>query len=411
MSDGDAEVIRGAVIAATAARPDLDPERFGVLGRVLGLELDGPLAAELAMRFQQLTPAAMAKGVEDTAFYRHHRLVALNEVGGDPGRFGTSVVDFHRHMQTAAAEWPVAMLSLSTHDTKRGADVRARLALLSEDPAGWSSAVERLSRASERHRTAADLPTAADAYLFFQTIVGAWPIGADRAAAYMRKASREAKLRTSWIAPDAAYEDAIARFVRGSMGDRRFVEVVEAVVAALLDAARRAALGQLALQLTAPGVPDLYQGDELWQLALVDPDNRRPVDFAARRRLLSEAREIDAAAAWTRRDDGLPKLWLVRHALDLRRRHEAAFGPGGKYRPLAAEGTLAGAVVAFSRGEAVVAVVPRLVRQVERLGWSDTRLALPDGRWRNLDRAEHAGTVPLATLVAGFPVALLERVA
>ena len=411
VSDGDAEIIRGAVVAATAARPDLDPELFGVLGRVLRLELDDPLAAELAMRFQQLTSAAMAKGVEDTAFYRHHRLVALNEVGGDPGRFGTSAADFHRHMQTAAAEWPVAMLSLSTHDTKRSADVRARLALLSEDPAGWSSAVERLSRASEPHRTAAGLPTAADAYLLFQTIVGAWPIDADRAAAYLLKASREAKLRTSWIAPDVAYEDALARFVRGSLGDRRFVAVVEDVVAPLLDGTRRAALGQLALQLTAPGVPDVYQGDERWQLTLVDPDNRRPVDFAARRRLLVEAREVDAAAAWARRDDGLPKLWLVRHALRLRRRHDAAFGPAGGYRPLFAEGTLADAVVAFERGGAVLTVVPRLVRRVERLGWSDTRLPLPDGRWRNLDGAEHVGTVSLATLLASFPVALLERVA
>jgi (1->4)-alpha-D-glucan 1-alpha-D-glucosylmutase len=186
---------------------------------------------------------------------------------------------------------------------------------------------------------------------------------------------------------------------------------VEEVVAELLDGAQRAALGQLALLLTAPGVPDLYQGDERWQLALVDPDNRRPVDFAARRRLLADANEVDAAAAWARPDDGLPKLWLVRHVLDLRRRHQAAFGPGGEYRPLTAEGALAGAVVAFERGGAVIAVVPRLVRRVERVGWSDTRLGLPEGRWRNLDGAEHAGTVPLATLVASFPIALLERVA
>ncbi len=362
------------------------------------------------MRFQQLTPAAMAKGVEDTAFYRHHRLVALNEVGGDPGRFGTSVAAFHEQLAAAAADWPAAMLSLSTHDTKRGADVRARLALLSEDPPGWLDAVERLGRASARHRVGAGMPTDADAYLFFQTLIGAWPIDADRAAAYLLKATREAKLRTSWVAPDAAYEGALARFVRGAMGDGLFVEAVEAAVAPLVDAGRRASLGQLALALTAPGVPDLYQGDELWQLVLVDPDNRRPVDYAVRRRLLADARVTDAAAAWARRDEGLPKIWLVRHALDLRRRHAATFRSGG-YRPMPADGPHADAAFAFERGGEVITVVPRLLRRIERLGWSDTGLALPPGRWRNLDGVERHGTVALAELLAAFPVAILERIA
>jgi len=406
----DGRLVDVAVADAVAARPDLDPEPFELLGRILRLEVEGPVAADLAMRFQQLTPAAMAKGVEDTAFYRHHRLVALNEVGGDPGTFGTSVAVFHRHMEAAAAEWPRAMLALSTHDTKRSADTRARLALLSEDPDGWREAVDQLRRASEAHRTGDDLPTGADAYLFFQTVVGAWPIGVERAAAYAEKASREAKLRASWTAPDAAYDDALARFVRGSMGDGAFREVVEAFVAPLVDAGRRAALGQLALELTAPGVPDLYQGSELWQLTLVDPDNRQPVDYAACRRLLAEARDIDSATAWARRDEGLPKLWLIRHALDLRGRHSSAFGPGGAYRPLVAEGALADAVVAFERGAQVITVVPRLVRRVERIGWSDTRLGLPDGRWRNLDGATHEGTTELSALLADFPVALLEQV-
>ena len=410
VSDEDAGIIDRAVASAGAARPDLDVELFGLLGRILRLEVEEPIAVELAIRFQQLTPAAMAKGVEDTAFYRHHRLVALNEVGGDPGRFGTSVATFHRHMVKAAAEWPAAMLSLTTHDTKRSADLRARLAVLSEDPAGWRDRVERLSRASEPYRTRDGLPTNADVYLFFQTIVGAWPIDADRAAAYLLKASREAKLRTSWIEPDAAYEAALAGFVRGTMGDAQFREVVEAAVAPLVDAGRRAALGQLALQLTAPGVPDVYQGDEMWQLALVDPDNRRPVDYALRRRLLADARGADAAAAWSRRDEGLPKLWLVRHVLDLRRQHEVTFRSGG-YRPMPADGPQADAVVAFERGREVVTVVPRLVRRIERVGWSDTRLALPPGRWRNLDGAERQGTVALAELLAGFPVAILERIA
>ncbi|MGI8998310.1 MAG: malto-oligosyltrehalose synthase, partial [Candidatus Limnocylindria bacterium] len=411
VSDTGAGLIDTAVASTVVARPDLDPRLLGLLGRILRLDVDEPPAVELAMHFQQLTPAAMAKGVEDTAFYRHHRLVALNEVGGDPGHFGISVAKFHRQMGTAATEWPAAMLSLSTHDTKRSADVRARLAVLSEDPAGWHDAVQRLGPASEPHATAVGMPTAADRYLFFQTLIGAWPIDDDRVAAYMLKAAREAKLRTSWIEPDTAYEASLARFVRGSMGDGGFVQIVDGVVGPLVDGGRRAALGQLALELTAPGVPDIYQGDELWQLALVDPDNRRPIDYAARIRLLAEAAEVDAATAWARRDTGLPKLWLARHGLDLRHHHPAAFGPGGAYRPITAEGALADAVVAFERGDEVIAVVPRLVRRVERVGWSDTRLALPDGRWRNLDGSEHLEAVLLSELLSPFPVALLERVA
>jgi (1->4)-alpha-D-glucan 1-alpha-D-glucosylmutase len=402
----DARLIARTVADATNARPDLDLQIFELLGRILRLEMDDPRAVELAMRFQQLTPAAMAKGVEDTAFYRHHRLVALNEVGGDPGQFGTDVAAFHRDMEAAVLESPAGMLALSTHDTKRSADLRARLALLSEDPGAWRDAVDQLSRASEAHRLG---PTMADAYLFFQTVIGAWPIDADRAVAYLIKASREAKLRTSWVAPDAGYEAALESFVRGSLIDERFLEVVEHVVAPLVDAGHRAALGQLALQLTAPGVPDIYQGSELWELTLVDPDNRRPVDYDVRRRVLDDVPGMDAATAWARRDDGMPKLWLIRHALDLRRRHEAAFS--GPYRPIVVEGAMAGCVVAFERAEEVLTVVPRLVRRVERLGWADTRLALPAGRWRNLDGTIHHGAIELARLLRDFPVALLERVA
>jgi len=404
--DEDARLITRAVADATNARPDLDPQIFEHLGRMLRLEVDDPPAVELAMRFQQLTPAAMAKGVEDTAFYRHHRLVALNEVGGDPGRFGTDVATFHRHMGAAALESPAGMLALSTHDTKRSADVRARLALLSEDPAAWRDAVDRLSSASESHRGGA---TTADAYLFFQTVIGAWPIDLDRAVAYMCKARREAKLRTSWVAPDADYEAALEGFVRGSLTDARFRAIVEHVVAPLVDAGHRAAIGQLALQLTAPGVPDIYQGSELWELTLVDPDNRRPVDYDARRRMLVDARGLDAASAWARRADGTPKLWLIRHALELRRRREAAFS--GAYRPIVAEGARAGCVVAFERAEEVITVVPRLVRRVERIGWADTRLTLPAGRWRNLDETLHAGMTEIAPLLRHFPVAILERAA
>ncbi|HUF06467.1 MAG TPA: malto-oligosyltrehalose synthase, partial [Candidatus Binatia bacterium] len=260
LADGDARLIDAAVALATERRPDLGPEPFAFLGRILRLEVDGPIASDLAMRFQQLTPAAMAKGVEDTAFYRYHRLVALNEVGGDPGRFGTGVDEFHAAMAAAQADWPQAMLALSTHDTKRSADVRARIALLSRDPEAWRASVARLRAAARPHRAGPDLPSAADEYLFVQSLIGAWPIDADRMAAYMEKASREAKLRTSWRDPNPNYDEALAAYVRGCLSDPAFVAALEATVEPLVDAGWRAALAQVALQLTAPGVPDVYQG-------------------------------------------------------------------------------------------------------------------------------------------------------
>jgi len=409
VAGADAGIIDAALALAADRRPDLDPELLALLGRILRLEVDAPLARDLAARFQQLTPAAMAKGVEDTAVYRHHRLVALNEVGGDPGRFGTSVDEFHRSMKAAQAEWPLAMLALSTHDTKRSADVRARLALLSEDPPAWAATVERLSAASAPHRASAAGPTPADAYLFFQIVIGAWPISAERAAGYLEKASREAKLRTSWTAPDAGYEDALTAFVHGCLADALFVAGVEAAVTPLVDPGRRGALAQLALQLTAPGVPDVYQGSELWELSLVDPDNRRPVDYALRRRMLEETRDMTASQAWSRRDEGVPKLWLLWRALELRRRRPDAFGPDGGYRALRPTGERAPAMIAFARGEAVVTVVPRRLRHVAEVGWGDTTVTLPEGRWRGLDGVEHAGAPLVRDLLDPFPVAILER--
>jgi len=398
MSEGDRAIVSETVTAAAEARADLDDELFELLGAVLRLEAEGPLAGELAMRFQQLTPAAMAKGVEDTAFYRHHRLVALNEVGGDPGRFGTPVAAFHAAMDDAQRSWPGAMLALSTHDTKRSADLRARLAVLTRDPAAWAAAVDRLRAAAAPHRRHAEAPTEADAYLFFQTAVGAWPIDADRATAYMEKASREAKLRTSWTSPDPAYDEALAAFVRGCLGDQRFAAEVAAVVEGVTPAWQAAAVGQLALELTAPGVPDLYQGSELWELTVVDPDNRRPVDYGLRERLLAEAGSLDAGAAWARRDEGVAKLWLACRLLDLRRRRPASFAAHAAYAPLAT----AGVAIAYTRGDEVAVVVPLADA-------ADATVELPAGTWRNVDGSLHADAVALRDLVARFPVAVLER--
>ena len=408
-TDADRDIVEGGARVAAERRPDLDPELFAFLSSVLLLEVPGPLAAELAMRFQQLTPAAMAKGVEDTAFYRHHRLVALNEVGGDPGRFGAEPEAVHRRLAEIAERRPREMLALSTHDTKRSADVRARLAALTHQPGAWTDVATRLSAAAAPHRTADDLPSPADEYLFLQTVVGAWPLDADRAVEYLRKASREAKLRTSWTDPNAEYDDAVERLVRGAMADAAFLAEVDAAVAPLLDASRRASLAQEALHLTAPGVPDLYQGTELWDLALVDPDNRRPVDYDERRRILDRAERMSAAEAWACADDGTPKLWLVARTLELRRRREAAFAPGASYAALAVEPSASPVAFGFVRGGDVVTVVPTV--PAAHRGWRDATLTLPPGKWRGLDGAERAGSVSATQLLEEFPVAILERVA
>jgi (1->4)-alpha-D-glucan 1-alpha-D-glucosylmutase len=411
----DQAAIDAAVAGAGTTRPDLDPDLFAFLRATLLLEVPGERAAELAMRFQQLTPAAMAKGLEDTAYYRYVRFVARNEVGSDPDRLATEPGAVHAAFALAADRWPRGMLSTSTHDTKRSGDVRARLALLSEVPSAWGRAVSRLAAAASGYRTRPDLPDRRDAYLLYQTLVGAWPIDAERASAYARKAAREAKLRTSWTAPDADYEAALDRFVTGCLADPAFVAELEGFVATLIEPGRVNALSQTLLKLAAPGVPDLYQGTELWNLSLVDPDNRRPVDYARRRDALRWLDDASPESIMARADDGLPKLWLIRRALELRRRRPAGLGAGASYRPLEAVGPRAAHVFAFARADAVVAVAPRLVLRLARTGgWSSTSFPLPPGTWHNVlddERYDGEAAVKLATLLHRFPVALLERTA
>jgi (1->4)-alpha-D-glucan 1-alpha-D-glucosylmutase len=337
--------------------------------------------------------------------------VALNEVGGEPVRFGVTPAAFHAAMTLRAETHPAAMLAGSTHDTKRSEEVRARLVLLSELPEAWSAFVERVEAATAHHRSADDLPDRATRYLLWQTLVGAWPIEAGRLADYMEKAVREAKRHTSWNAPDEAYEAALRRFVEAALADRELRDEVKRFVGPLVEPGRRTSLAMLLLRLTAPGVPDLYQGSELWDASLVDPDNRRPVDFERRRELLGRAAAATAEEAWADRESGLPRIWLTRRVLQLRAERPELFAAAATYRPLDAAGDAAARVVAFSRGERLVVVVPRLAWQVSRDGWGETWLPLPPGIWRNaLTDATVEGAAPqVASLLERFPVALLVR--
>jgi (1->4)-alpha-D-glucan 1-alpha-D-glucosylmutase len=408
VDEDDARRIVEATETARAHRADLDGELFEFLRDLLRRRLVGDLETELTMRFQQLSGPVMAKGVEDTAFYGFNRLMSLNEVGGDPSTFGVSVEEFHRACADTQELWPRTMLATSTHDTKRSEDVRARIDLLSEIPERWGEAVRRWAALNERHHRG-EWPDRNTEYLFYQTLVGAWPIEPDRMLAYMKKASREAKAHTSWTSPNEPYDTALESYVQASMADLDFTVDVEAFVSPLIPAGRVNSLAQTLLKLTAPGVPDIYQGTELWDLSLVDPDNRRPVDYALRRRLLTELDRLAPKEIMARSDEGLPKLWLIRQTLQLRRLRAPLFGPDGTYRPLTAIGVRSGHVVAFARGDGAIVVVPRLVMRLED-DWMNTTLELPAGRWRNeLTGDVVQDVVPVGGLLAQFPVALLAR--
>jgi (1->4)-alpha-D-glucan 1-alpha-D-glucosylmutase len=298
------------------------------------------------------------------------------------------------------------MVTTSTHDTKRGEDARIRIALLSQVPDAWEAAVKQWASHNKQHRSGA-FPDRAIEYLYYQTLVGTWPIDAARMWPYIEKAAREAKAHTSWTDPDPVFESALKDFVEGSLGDAEFCADVERFVASILPAACVASLAQTLVKLTAPGVPDLYQGSELWDLNLVDPDNRRPVDFAARRRLWRETSELGAEEAFARCADGAVKLWLIRRTLRFRRERAECFSRGASYEALRLFGVGAERTLGYARAGAVAVVVPRLV---SARGFDEACVELPPGSWKNeLTGERWSRDVPLSQLLRRFPVALLGR--
>ena len=416
-SPDDVAHVEEAVKLARGRRPDLDGELFDFFADILLGRHHGTVEGELLARFQQVTGPVMAKGVEDTTLYTYNRLTALNEVGGNPGRFGVSPEEFHAGNDHVTRRWPGTLLATSTHDTKRSEDTRARLALLSEIPTRFAAAVAEWSRLNERHRADPSLPDRNAEWLLYQTLIGAWPLSAERVLAYMEKASKEAKEHTTWVDPDPVYDDALRRFIEGSLADAEFTASLEAFVAPLVEPGRINSLAQTVLKLASPGVPDIYQGCELWEHSLVDPDNRRPVDFPGREALLAEAEAATGPAdLWPgRADAGLPKLFLTHRALHLRSRRAEFFCVGSGYQRLAATGPKAAHAIAFTRTDAhghpgVVAVASRLVLGLAG-DWADTKLQLPEGRFTDVldGNRTFTGEVFLAELLGPFPVALVER--
>jgi (1->4)-alpha-D-glucan 1-alpha-D-glucosylmutase len=387
--------------AVAAARTRLPEERHDTLDLVAALALGeggrGPHRDEFVVRFQQTCGPVMAKGVEDTAFYRWLRLSALNEVGGDPVQLGVPPEELHSWCADAQRNWPDAMTTLSTHDTKRSEDVRARLFALSEVPERWGRAVSEWRAASAPYRP--PLLDANTEYLIWQTLVGGWPLSAPRLVAYLEKATREAKRHTTWTEPNEPYDAAVRDFAERLFDDSGVLASVAELVASLDPAMRANVLGQKLVALTMPGVPDVYQGCDLVDLSLVDPDNRREVDFADRRARLER---LDAGKAPADLSD--EKLLVVSRALRVRRDHPQWFGAASSY---AAVTTSTPRAVAFARGRSVVSVVSRLVARAP--GWDDENLDLPPGRWRDVftDATYDGGEIALGELFAALPVALL----
>jgi len=425
-SDADRKHLDRAV--ATARRTGLPSDRavLDQLAAWLGgaASPDAALQALAMRRFQQLSAPLAAKAVEDTAFYRYGRLLSRSDVGFDAARFADSAETFHRNMAARRAHLPGAMLATATHDHKRGEDLRARLAVLSEIPGDWTAALERWIAASAA-------PEPADAAMLFQTMVGAWPPllepgdrdgmadFAERLVAWQEKSLREAKLRTDWTAPDEGYENAARDFIRSVLSNPLAAEIA-AFARRLAPIGAVNGLAQTLIKLTAPGVPDLYQGTELWDFSLVDPDNRRPVNFHERMQSLADSPPLaELASAWR---DGRIKQHLIRRTLAVRRALPGLF-ESGTYLPLVAEGRAARHVLAFARqgdGATAVTIVPRLASRlvaadaglaIPASAWGDTRLRLPPGlQGRDLRIADLLGAVPVALLVATADSRTFEQV-
>jgi (1->4)-alpha-D-glucan 1-alpha-D-glucosylmutase len=448
ISRADREHLDVAVRKAKA-ESDGDPSVFEFISDVVLRAPRDTGALAFTYRFQQYTGPVMAKGMEDQALYVYNRLVSLNEVGGEPEHFGVSVPEFHRQNAERLARWPHAMLSTSTHDTKRSEDVRARINVLSEIPEEWHEGIEHWRELNAPLRGEIDgepAPSPNDEYLLYQTLLGAWPWGdwgeatleefRDRIKEYMEKAMREAQVSTSWTDPNEGYEKAVANFVDGILSlDGTFLGAFLPFQQGVARTGAVNGLSQTLLKMTSPGVPDVYQGNEIWDFSLVDPDNRRPVDFEQRKKLLTTLRALDPSDVSTLLEDGIwqdgrPKLYLTRRALETRHKSPELFA-GGEYIALGISGGRKEHLVAFARKlreEVAITVAPRLHARITpaegsllpaQEAWHDTSILLPDNlpevTYRNvltgetITTLEHDGrpSLNVGQILRNFPVALL----
>jgi len=462
----DRRYIEQAVARAKRKNPAVSATTFDFLQDVLLLkypdDLSEPGKAEwlhFVMKFQQVTGPVMAKGLEDTVFYVYNRFVSLNEVGGNPERFGTTLETFHGQNMERIKLWPHGLIATSTHDTKRSEDVRARLNVLSEIPDEWRHHLARWSRINKKKKSVVEgqvVPDRNEEYLFYQTLLGAWPVlpmdGTEyevferRIKDYMLKAVREAKVNSSWISPSIPYEDALLKFIDDAMSpspNNAFIQDFDPFRKKISYYGMFNSLSQILLKVTSPGTPDFYQGTEIWDFSLVDPDNRRPVNFDIRRELLKALQEKMATGesdlpgfarellrGW---EDGSIKLYVTFRSLNYRKENRQLFMEG-TYLPLQGDGDLQDHICAFARhaeGKVVLVIVPRFLTRLVKnpdelpLGhevWGDSRVVIPGEipavKFKNIFTGEAMALVEqngkaalaLDQVFANFPVAMLEAI-
>jgi len=464
INDRDRRYIELTIAKAKRKNPAINETIFSFLKDVLLnncpeyiSDTDRQEWLDFVMRFQQITGPVMAKGVEDTSFYIYNRLVSLNEVGGSPDRFGTPLETFHGQNTERIKSWPYSMIATSTHDTKRSEDVRARINVLSEMPERWKACLAKWGRLNKKNRIITEdrtVPDRNEEYLFYQTLIGVWPIKPTEPAEnenellkkrikeYMLKAIREAKVNTSWINPNSVYEDTLFRFVDAVLKDtpnNLFLKDFKAFQSEISQYGLYNSLSQTLLKITSPGIPDFYQGTELYDFSLVDPDNRRQVHYENRMNLLQKLKKQDASTSGCKlgreltlkKEDGLIKLYLIYKALNYRKENREIF-ENGDYVPLDVTGAKGYNVCAFARVEKnahFLTIVPRFITQlIPQPGdlpfgkevWADTFVIIPFGRtdskYRNIFTGEiipatnHKDTngLFLSEIFINFPAALLE---
>lgn len=409
MDEEDRRLVKGAI---AAGRGRLEPNAraaMDYLEQLLLCEPADPDAAEFIARWQQLTPAITAKGVEDTTFYCYDRLLSCNEVGAQAALLGIAAEKFHEFCHHLSVHWPHTMLATSTHDNKRSEDVRTRISVISENTDAWRAAITSWSRMN-RSAWQGRAPDRHAEYLLYQTLVGAHPLEFERAWAYMCKALREAKIHTSWHRPNREYEESVRDFLAAILANPEFTASLAEFSRGLVGPGRVNSLAQTLIKLTAPGVPDFYQGSELWDLSLVDPDNRRPVDYETRLGMLAGLADVSAGEVMAEWDSGRPKLWLIARVLRLRSQHPEWFDVASSYAPLTARGARAGHVLGFQRSGMLCTLVPRFTAFLQN-DWRDTLVPLPGGAWEDLFTGRQwIGGVTPPELFRGFPVALLVKV-
>jgi len=461
VTDRDRAYIRLAVARAKRRNPALSNLVFDFIRDLLmntpqdSSPLEWEIIRPFVMKFQQTTSPVTAKGVEDTAFYQYNRLTSLNEVGGEPQHFGVSLSKFHHYMQERAEHWPWSLSSTSTHDTKRGEDVRARINVLSEIPTEWRNRLRTWNRLNKKsaHRLEEQLvPSRNEEYLIYQTMLGVWPFGShkdvmspqffERLQTYIVKALREAKVTSSWLNPDEAYEQAVVKFLARILSPtdkNAFLEDFLSFQYRIAGYGIYNSLAQVFIKILAPGVPDFYQGTELWDLTLVDPDNRGLVDYAMHQERLAELQDLQQKLTpieliqflFQHADNGLIKMFLTRTALHYRKKHSSLF-LHGTYRPLEAQGDQAEHICGFLRqgsNTCCLAIFPRFLTQLipdpsslplGETAWGRTSICLPSDlrslSFRNVFTQEIVAPqnesdmveLPIATVFSHFPFALME---